>query len=116
MKAKITTGVMAAMNRRLARDEVLRESHAAADRDYAARREAAARMAGVAPLPGGIPTAGGMPERVKCLHALVAHELAVPGANVLGQEAILAMGPWWAGGPCVLAGPGVRGGRGDAGG
>jgi len=109
-------GVMTAMTRRLARDEHLRELLAAADRDYATRRVAAARMAGVAPLPGGTPTAGGMPERVKCLHALVAHELAVPGANVLGQEAILAMGPWWAGGPCVSAGPSARNGRADAGG
>ena len=25
-----------------------------------------------------------MPDRVKCLHALAAHELAVPGANPLG--------------------------------
>jgi uncharacterized protein len=111
-----SAGVMAAMTRRLTRDEDLRASYAAADRDYAARRSAAAELAGVAPLPGGMPTAGGMPERVKCLHALVAHELAVPGANVLGQEAILAMGPWWADGPCLPAGPGVRSGRADAGG
>ncbi len=45
--------------------------------------------------------AGGMPDRVKCLHALVAHELAVPGANPLGREALAAAGPWWAAGPCV---------------
>jgi hypothetical protein len=38
-------------------------------------------LAGVEPLPAGTQSAGGMPERVKCLHALVAHELAVPGAN-----------------------------------
>ena len=31
------------------------------------------------PLPPGAPSAGGMPDRVKCLHALVAHELAVAG-------------------------------------
>jgi len=46
-------------------------------------------------------SAGGMPDRVKCLHALVAHELAVPGSNPLGQEAIAAAGRWWEGGPCV---------------
>jgi hypothetical protein len=42
-----------------------------------------------------------MPDRVKCLHALVAHELAVPGANPLGREAVAAAGDWWAAGPCV---------------
>jgi hypothetical protein len=55
----------------------------------------------VVPLPPGTPSAGGMPERVKCLHALVAHELAVPGANPLGREAVAAAGDWWAAGPCV---------------
>ena len=49
--------------------------------DYLARRDAAARAAGVEPLPPGTQSAGGMPDRVKCLHALVAHELAVPGAT-----------------------------------
>jgi hypothetical protein len=42
-----------------------------------------------------------MPERVKCLHALVAHELAVPGSNPFGREALDAIGPWWSRGPCV---------------
>jgi uncharacterized protein len=52
-------------------------------------------------LADGTQSAGGMPGRVKCLHALAAHELAVPGANPLGREAITAAGPWWAPGPCV---------------
>jgi hypothetical protein len=42
-----------------------------------------------------------MPGRVKCLHALAAHELAVPGANPLGREALDLLPDWWAGGPCV---------------
>jgi uncharacterized protein len=42
-----------------------------------------------------------MPDRVKCLHALVAHELAVPGSNVFGREALAAAGQWWSRGPCV---------------
>jgi hypothetical protein len=42
-----------------------------------------------------------MPERVKCLHALAAHELAVPGANPLGRAALDAAGQWWSRGPCV---------------
>ena len=60
--------------------------------------------AGVAPLPDGTQTAGGMPVRVKCLHALLAHELACPGCNPFGREAADAAGPWWSDGPCV-AGP-----------
>ena len=39
-------------------------------------------------LPPGTQSAGGMPDRVKCLHVLAAHELAVPGANPLGREAL----------------------------
>jgi hypothetical protein len=44
-----------------------------------------------------------MPARVKCLHALAAHELAVPGANPAGAEALDRAGRWWEGGPCVPA-------------
>lgn len=96
-------GVMREMNQRLAADAELRGAYAAADRDYAARRDEAAEAAGVAPLPAGAATAGGMPERVKCLHALAAHELAAPGTNPLGAEAVRDMGAWWAAGPCVGA-------------
>jgi hypothetical protein len=43
-----------------------------------------------------------MPNRVKCLHALVAHALAAgPGTNPLGDEALGLLGAWWADGPCV---------------
>ena len=94
-------GVMRQMQERLATDAALRAACRAAHRDYLARRDEAARAAGVAPLPPGTQSAGGMPGRVKCLHALAAHELAVPGANPLGREAIEAAGPWWAPGPCV---------------
>ena len=94
-------GVMRQMQERLSTDAALRASYQAAHRDYLARRDEAARASGVAPLPPGTQSAGGMPGRVKCLHALAAHELAVPGANPLGREAITAAGPWWAQGPCV---------------
>jgi uncharacterized protein len=97
------SGVMREMSRRLRADQPLCRAYLAAHRDYLARRTAAARAAGVPPLPAGTPSAGGMPERVKCLHALAAHELAVPGANPLGKEAILAAGTWWQAGPCVPA-------------
>ena len=95
------SGLMREMTARLDADPDLREAYLAAHRDYAARRLASARAVGVEPLPADAATAGGMPRRVKCLHALVAHELAVPGANPFGREAILAMGQWWLAGPCV---------------
>ena len=94
-------GMMREMTERLRSDPQLRAAYLAAHRDYAARREAAAAAAGVEALPAHAQTAGGMPDRVKCLHALVAHELAVPGTNPLGRAALTAMGEWWAAGPCV---------------
>jgi hypothetical protein len=94
-------GVMRAMTERLAADPDLRRAYQAAHEDYRARRDDAARAAGLEPLPPAAPSAGGMPDRVKCLHALVAHELAVPGANPFGREVLAAAGPWWAAGPCV---------------
>ena len=97
-------GVMREMQQRLASDVVLRRAYLAAHRDYLARRDEAARAAGVEPLPPGKQSAGGMPDRVKCLHALVAHELAVPGANPLGRQATEAAGAWWEAGPCVGSG------------
>jgi hypothetical protein len=97
-------GLMREMTQRLAGDPGLRQEQQAAHREYLARRDAAAVAAGTRPLPPGTVSAGGMPDRVKCLHALAAHELACPGANALGREAIQAAGKWWAAGPCV-AGP-----------
>jgi uncharacterized protein len=94
------SGLMREMTARLA-DEALRRRYEAAHFDYLSRRDAAARAAGVEPLPPGTPSAGGMPERVKCLHALVAHELAAGPVNPFGREALQAAGPWWLAGPCV---------------
>jgi hypothetical protein len=82
-------------------DGALRRRYESAHRDYLARREAAARSAGIEPLPPGTQSAGGMPERVKCLHALVAHELVAPGVNPFGREALDDVGEWWLPGPCV---------------
>ena len=98
-------GMMREMTQRLAGDPGLLHRQRAAHRDYLGRRRAAALAAGVPPLPPGTPSAGGMPSRVKCLHALAAHELACPGANPLGREAVEAAGEWWAAGPCVPAVP-----------
>jgi uncharacterized protein len=93
-------GVMREMTARLS-DPALRRRYESAHRDYLARREVAARSADVEPLPPGTQSAGGMPERVKCLHALVAHELATGDVNPFGREALEAVGPWWLPGPCV---------------
>ena len=100
------SGVMRQMQQRLATDAALRAACLAAHQDYLTRRDEAARAAGVVPLPPGTQSAGGMPSRVKCLHALAAHELAAPGANRLGREALAAAGAWWAAGPCVDPGAG----------
>ena len=49
-------------------------------------------------------SAGGMPTRVKCLHVLVGHALAVgPGVNPLGDEAVELLGDWWSGSECASA-------------
>ena len=96
-------GEMKRMTERLAADDGLRREFQAAHRDYLRRRAAAAHAAGVEPLPPGTQSAGGMPQRVKCLHALAAHELAAPGTNPFGRQALAAIGDWWLGGPCVAA-------------
>jgi hypothetical protein len=93
-------GVMRGMTERLA-DNQTRAAYQAAHADYLARRDAAAEAARLEPLPRGTQSAGGMPDRVKCLHALVAHELAAPGTNPFGREALTALRPWWSRGPCI---------------
>jgi hypothetical protein len=99
-------GVMRDITSRLAGDPDLRARYLAAHEDYLARRDAAARQAGLEPLRAGTQSAGGMPDRVKCLHALAAHELAVAGANPPGAEVVRAAGPWWQAGQCVDLGDG----------
>ena len=94
-------GVMREMTARLADDAGLRAAYQAAHRDYVARRAGVSMDEGQRPLPPGTQSAGGMPDRVKCLHALAAHDLAAPGSNPLGREALDAAGPWWSRGPCV---------------
>jgi hypothetical protein len=92
-----SAGMMREMTERLGEDEVLAERYASAHEDYLRRRN----ELGEAPEIDGI-SAGGMPTRVKCLHVLVAHSLAVgPGINPLGDEALAALPQWWAGGCCA---------------
>ena len=88
-------GVMREMTARLGEDDALAAAYRAAHEDYLARRDA------LGELPGD-PGAGGMPDRVKCLHVLAAHSLAVgAGVNPFGDEALAAAGDWGARGPCV---------------
>jgi hypothetical protein len=94
-------GMMREMTASLAADKAVRDGYARAHSDYLTRRDAAADAEGLARLQPGTQSAGGMPERVKCLHALAAHELAIPGANPFGREALTAAGQWWSRGPCV---------------
>lgn len=90
-------GVMREMQDRLGRDEVLRAAYRRAHLDYLTRRRALGRVDEIDTV-----SAGGMPDRVKCLHALVAHALvAGPGVNPLGDEALAALPDWGAAGSCV---------------
>jgi hypothetical protein len=93
-------GVMRVMADRLRADPELADRYRAAHEAYLSRR----RELGDVPEIDGV-SAGGMPTRVKCLHALLGHALAAgPGVNPLGDEVRDAIGAWWDGGPCVLAG------------
>lgn len=92
-----SAGLMRQMTERLATDAELREKYQAAHTSYLRERDALGELESYA-------SAGGMPDRVKCLHSLVAHSLAVgPGVNPVGDEALKAIPPWWDGGPCVAA-------------
>ena len=98
-----SSGLMREMTERLQHDAELRAAYTRAHESYLAERAALAEKLGLEPLPKGMQSAGGMPKRVKCLHALVAHELAVPGSNPLGREALDQLPPWWDRGPCVCS-------------
>ena len=84
-------GLMAEMNRRLQQDHDLAVAYRQAHEQYLADRERLDSVPEIADI-----SAGGMPDRVKCLHALVAHSLAVgQGVNPLGDEAVRALGTFW---------------------
>ena len=99
-----STGLMREMNDRLAVDTDLRRRYEAAHRAYVADRTRIAEVAGIDVEPLGERSAGGMPKRVKCLHALLGHALAVgPGVNPLGDEVRERLGRFWDAGPCTPA-------------
>jgi hypothetical protein len=87
---------MEEMNQRLVGDHDLALAYRRAHEQYLADRE---RLESVPEIVGI--SAGGMPDRVKCLHALVAHALATgTGVNPLGDEAVQAVGEFWTH-PCL---------------
>jgi uncharacterized protein len=95
------SGLMREMTTRLEQDPELAARYRAAHADYLRRRGELEEVLGEVPQIRGV-SAGGMPDRVKCLHVLVAHALAVgPGVNPLGDEALALLPQWWAEGPCV---------------
>lgn len=78
------TQVMNEYNQLLADDEELRAHYRAAHESFLSDRD----KLGIVPEIAGI-SSGGMPARVKCLHALTAHSLAVgPGVNPIGDLAL----------------------------
>jgi uncharacterized protein len=86
-------GAMTWMTRELAGDPALRERFAGALLRYAARRDAHEA------LDVGSPPGGG-PDRVKCLHAHLAHELADP-PNPIGATTLARTGWPDCMAPCV---------------
>ncbi|SNU02364.1 hypothetical protein SAMN06298212_13325 [Ruaniaceae bacterium KH17] len=77
-------GTMEGMNARLGSDPELAAAYRGAHEAYVARRAELGEVPEIA----GI-SAGGMPTRVKCLHALLGHTLAVGrGVNPIGDETL----------------------------
>ena len=78
------TGAMARYQQRLGEDKEALARYAAGHREYIHTRN----TLGVVDEVHNV-SAGGMPDRVKCLHALVAHSLAEgPGRNPVGDWAL----------------------------
>ena len=89
------SGLMREMTERLAAEPALAAAYRAAHVAYLAARDA------LEPL-GTDFSAGGMPDRVKCLHALLAHAMAAgPGVNPFGDETIALLQRWWPTGDCA---------------
>jgi hypothetical protein len=91
------SGTMRVYEERLADDASLREDYARAHERYKAARDEIEVLDDPS-------TAGGMPERVKCLHALYAHELA--DRNPIGALVRNEIEPVDCPGPCVRKGDG----------
>ena len=90
-------GLMYEMTDSLAEDADLAAQYAAAHENYLAERERIRLISGTEEVPeiDGI-SAGGMPTRVKCLHAVIGHTLAVGrGVNPMGDRGLDAIAEWW---------------------
>ena len=88
-----SVGLMREMSADLAADPALAAGYQAAHDSYLAMRNQLADL-------GIAVTAGGMPDRVKCLHVLVAHSLAMGrGVNPLGDRAVDALPDYFRGQP-----------------
>jgi uncharacterized protein len=85
-------GAMRELEARLDQDAELRDAYARAHERYRAQRDAVVVLDEAA-------SAGGMPSRVKCLHALYAHEHA--DANPIGAIVRERIEPLDCPGPCV---------------
>lgn len=84
-------GVMADLTEALEVDPWAAQAYADAHEDYLLRRNELGTVAEI----DGV-SAGGMPNRVKCVHALVAHSLvAGPGINVVGDAAVAMLAQRW---------------------
>ncbi len=95
------SGLMKEMSDRIAEDPELAAHYLRAHEGYLAEREAIGHVPEIA----GI-SAGGMPTRVKCLHVLIGHSLAVgPGVNPLGDEGLALLGDWWGHSSCAPVPP-----------
>ena len=97
-----SSGLMARMTERLGEDKELADQYRRAHESCIADRVEIGEDAGLEPVPeiDGI-SAGGMPTRVKCLHALAGHALAVgPGVNPFGDEVVAELGEFWCD-PCA---------------
>lgn len=91
-----SAGKMTEMTARLVDDDALAGHYRRAHESYLTVRNALGDL-------GIAVTAGGMPDRVKCLHVLVAHSLAVGrGVNPLGDELVDSLAEYFRGAvPCA---------------
>ncbi|MGZ8690436.1 MAG: DUF501 domain-containing protein [Aeromicrobium sp.] len=91
------SGLMREMTDRLAVEPELAAHYLRAHESYLEQREAIDHVPEIAEI-----SAGGMPYRVKCLHVLIGHSLAMgPGVNPLGDEALELLGDWWGTSTCA---------------
>ncbi len=88
-------GHMTELNERLGRNEAVRARLDAALGRYRARRDSREVIED-----SGAPPGGG-PDRIKCLHAHLAHHLS-GGGNAIGAEVAAMIGPLACRRPCVV--------------